>query len=91
MKKTGFAMGCISTLLGAITIIITSVLNELIPKIGFAMYQSAAAGSYSQESYMMNFAFANVISAILIVGGLALGAYCFMSEKRSNADCNGRQ
>ena len=46
MKKVGFVMGCISTLLGAMTIIVTTILNELIPKIGYAMYQSAAAGSY---------------------------------------------
>ena len=81
MKKTGFVMSCISTLLGAMTIIVTTVLNELIPKIGYAMYQSAAAGSYSQESYIMDFSFANLIAAVLIVGGLILGTYCFKSEK----------
>jgi hypothetical protein len=82
MNKPGFIMGCILTLLGSMTIITTAVLNELIPKIGYTVFQ-ASGGSYSQESYIMNFSFANLIAAILIILGVALGAYCFMGEKRS--------
>ena len=83
MKKSGFIIGCISMLLGAITLIITSILQELFPKIGYLTFQSAMLGSYSQSDYIMDFSATNLTAAIIIVAGLALSAYCFISDRKS--------
>ena len=83
MKKAGFIGSFVSILLGALTLIITSIMNKLLPQIAYMEFQKLASGSYSQERYMMDFIFADTIAVILIAGGFVFGMYCFKSEMRS--------
>lgn len=74
MKKIGFAFSCISILMGITTVIVTSILNEIMPKMGRVAFQTVTSGSYSPSVYLMDFTFANVLSVIMIIVGI-LGAY----------------
>jgi len=82
MKKTGFVAACISVLLGACTLITTSMLNAIMPKIGYIAYQAADAGSYLAEWYVMDFALPNIIAIVMIIVGVLFGMYCFITDRR---------
>ncbi|MCL2352033.1 MAG: hypothetical protein FWC55_05820 [Firmicutes bacterium] len=81
MKKSGFIVSMIGILLGAATLVMTSVINEVTPKIALIVFQTTT-GSYTPIDFIMNFAFADTVAIVLIVCGLVFGAYCFVSEKR---------
>lgn len=79
MKKIAFVFSCLFILLGLITIITTSILNELIPKLGYMAFQAAAAGSYSLNSYKMQFSCANILAFIMIASGAVGYVIIFLS------------
>ena len=79
MKKIAFVFSCLFILLGLITIITTSILNELIPKLGYMAFQAAAAGSYSPDSYEMQFSCANFLAFIMIASGAVGYVTIFLS------------
>lgn len=81
MKTACFVLSGISTLIGCITLIVTSILNQFMQKLGRVAYQNAAAGSYSPSEYVMNFSFANTFAVILIVVGLILATLVFLNKK----------
>jgi hypothetical protein len=81
MKKIGFIFSCISIMIGIVTIITTSVLNQLLPKLGYLVFK-ANTGSYSSRDYIMNFTFANGIAGIIIVAGIILGVYFYNKETK---------
>lgn len=83
MKKAGFIGSVASVLLGSMTLVTTSIINTVMPKIGYLEFQKLSSGSYAPEHYVMNFAFANAIACLLILCGLGFGAYCFISGQRT--------
>lgn len=70
MKKIAFVFSCLSALTGLVVIIITSILNKVMPKLGRVAFQAAAAGSYSEANYKMNFILINVIAVVMIIIGI---------------------
>jgi len=81
MTRIGFTGGIISVLLGVITLITTSSINEIMPKIARIVFMTTT-GSYSDVDYRMNFSYVNTIAFILIIVGIIFGAYCFISENK---------
>jgi hypothetical protein len=81
MKKIVFIFGCISTLIGLVTIITTSILNEVMPKLGRVAYQAAAAGSYSSDWYTMDFGFPRFLAVAMIIFGAAVSVLMYMQSK----------
>lgn len=81
MKKIAFTFGCLFILFGILTVIITSILNKVIPKLGYVAYQAAAAGSYSEDLYKMDFSFLNTLSVIMIISGIVIGIYLRSHDK----------
>ncbi len=79
MRKVGFIFSCISIVIGIVTIITTSILNKLLPKLGYLVFQ-ANTGSYSPSNYIMNFTFTNGVAGILIVLGVVLGIYFYNKD-----------
>jgi hypothetical protein len=57
-------------ILGICIITISKIVEEVIPKLGFAAYQSAAAGSYSPDSYRVNLTLNYWFGALCILGGI---------------------
>jgi len=57
-------------MLGIVIITISKMIEEVIPKLGYAAFQSAAAGSYTPSDYQVNFALNYWIGAICILGGM---------------------
>jgi len=70
MKNTKFKFSLIFIILGISIITISKIVEEIIPKIGFAAYQSAAAGSFSPENYHVNLTLNYWIGALCILGGI---------------------
>lgn len=83
MKKIGFIGSIVSILLGAVTLIATTIINEVMPKVGYLAFQKLLSGTYSPSDYVMNFSYTNTVAIILIVVGLGFGSHCFISEKSS--------
>ena len=67
MKKSLFIMGSVEISLGVFVLCITSILKELMPVIGYAAYQGAAAGSYNPGNYALSFGLPNFLAIALIV------------------------
>lgn len=77
MKKIGFIFSNLSILLGVITLIITSILNEVMPKLGYLVFQ-ASTGSYSESSYKMNFYLVNFVAIVLILVGIIVSIRMYL-------------
>jgi hypothetical protein len=54
MKKIWIVFSFILILLGICIIAISNLFKELVPMLGLAAFQGAAAGSYSPQSYVMD-------------------------------------
>ena len=70
MKTNFFIIGSIEASLGMFVLCITSILKEIMPVIGYAAYQGAAAGSYNPGNYKLSFGFPNFLAVILVVAGV---------------------
>jgi hypothetical protein len=81
MKKVGFIFSCTSIVIAIVTLITTSILNQLLPKLGYLIFQ-ANTNSYSSENYIMDFTFTNGIAGIIIVIGIILGIYFCSKETK---------
>lgn len=72
MNKTLFLFCNLIAVIGVCILFTTSVLNKVLPILGYAAYQAAAAGSYSPSDYVMNFIVINLFAILLIIiGGVA--------------------
>jgi hypothetical protein len=86
MKKIVLIFSCLSVLTGAIIIIITSILNQLMPRLGYMAFQAAGAGSYSSDVYKMNFGFTNFVAVIMIITGIIVTAKLVLHPDIDQAD-----
>ena len=82
MKKIAFVFSAIVSIIGILVLFTTSILNHIMIMIGRAAFQAAAAGSYSPDDYVINFAAINTMAAILIIIGLCLCIYLYISDQR---------
>ena len=81
MKKVGYIMGSIEMLLGALLLSITSIIKEVVPKLGRVAFQAAMKGSYSPNEYVVSFPLVNIIAIVLIVFGiLQIVIFAFRKE-----------
>jgi hypothetical protein len=78
MAKMGFIASTMLTLIGIVTMLLTRIINAVIPKIGLAAFQAAAAGSYRPENYLIDFSTINYIAAILIIIGVILSVKFYL-------------
>ena len=81
MKKSLFIIGSVEVSLGVFVLCITSILKELMPVIGYAAYQGAAAGSYSPGKYALSFGLPNFLAVVLIVAGAVQILFSFRKGK----------
>jgi putative Mn2+ efflux pump MntP len=72
--------------LGVSVLFITGIINIMMPMIGKAAYQTAMAGSYSTEDYVMDFTFINTSAVLMIVGGIYLAYILYKNEKVNEFD-----
>lgn len=80
MKKIGFIFSNLSILLGAITLIVTSILNEVMPKLGYVAFQTVTSGNYSESYYKMNFSFVNFLAIVLIIVGSVISIKMYLTS-----------
>lgn len=80
MKKTGLIVGSIEVILGLISLLATSIIKEVIPKIAsiFFMFNT---GNFSEKDYAPDFGFANVIAVCLCLIGLLTCVYFVFIKK----------
>ncbi|MCF8008466.1 MAG: hypothetical protein K9K32_01760 [Halanaerobiales bacterium] len=83
MNKIGFLFSGIISLIGLITIILTKVVQLVMPYIGRAAFQAAAAGIYIPENYNINFSFIQNSSIFLIILGIVLSMFFYRSESNN--------
>lgn len=81
MNKIGFAFSGIFVIIGVLTLLITKIINLVMPKIGQAAFQAAMAGSYSPSDYYINFLGVNFIAICMIIIGIVFGFRFYKSEK----------
>ncbi|MCP1183741.1 hypothetical protein [Paenibacillus sp. 1781tsa1] len=70
MKHLQSIFSLLFIMLGIVIITISKMIEEVIPKLGYAAFQSAAAGSYTPSDYQVNFELNYWIGAICILGGM---------------------
>jgi hypothetical protein len=81
MNKIGFTFSGILVITGIITLVQTTIINLVMPKIGRAAFQCAMAGSYSPNDYHINFLGVNIAAVCLVVIGIIFGYKCYKREK----------
>ena len=69
-KNSMYILGSVETIIGLLIVCCISMIKEVIPKLGFVAYQSAAAGSYNPANYNMSFGIVNFIAVLFIVIGI---------------------
>ena len=82
MKTSFFIIGSVEASLGMFVLCITSILKEIMPVIGYAAYQGAAAGSYNPGNYKLSFGFPNFLAVILIVAGVLQILFSFRKNRK---------
>ncbi len=66
-----YAMGSIEIIFGALTLCATTIIGEVLPKIGLMVF--AAGGQYSPERYSVQFVIPNIIIiAFILVGAIQI-------------------
>jgi len=83
MNKIGFIFAGIFTVTGVNTLLLTSIINLVMPKIGRVAFQIAAAGSYSPNDYHIDFIFVNIAAIVLVGFGILLGIKYYRKEEKS--------
>jgi hypothetical protein len=73
MNKVLFFFSNLIVVIGICILFTTSILNKLLPMLGYAAYQAAAAGGYSPNDYVMNFIVINLFAILLILIGVITG------------------
>ena len=81
MKKIAFVFSAIVSIIGILVLFTTSILNHIMPMIGRTAFQTAT-GSYSPDDYVMNFTSINTMATILVIIGLCLCIYLYISDQR---------
>ena len=84
MNKIGFLLSGLLTLIGFITLNLTSFTNKLLPKIGKMVFELSSSGSYSVSYYKIAFASTNSLAFFEIIIGLGLCLFFYI--KNSKAD-----
>ncbi|GKX29029.1 hypothetical protein SH1V18_15090 [Vallitalea longa] len=84
MNKIGFLLSGLLTLIGFITLNLTSFTNKLLPKIGRMIFELSSSGSYTQSDYKIFFASTNSLALFEIIIGLGLCVFFYI--KISKAD-----
>ena len=69
MKTINYIFALIFIVLGICIITISKIIEEIIPKLGFAAYQSAAAGSYNPDNYRLELTLNYWIGILCILYG----------------------
>lgn len=85
MNKIGFTFAGVLAITGVNTLLTTSIINQIMPKIGRAAFQCAMAGSYSPNDYHINFLVINIIATCLIIMGSVLGFLVYKHELRTGS------
>lgn|GEM_PF-4384605 len=70
LKHLHIVFSLLFIMLGIVIITISNIIEEVIPKLGYAAFQSAAAGSYTPSDYQVDFELNYWIGAICILGGV---------------------
>jgi hypothetical protein len=73
MNKVLFFFCNLIVFAGILILFTTSILNKVLPTLGYVAYQAATAGSYSPSDYVMNFNVINLFAILLIIIGLVTG------------------
>ncbi len=82
MKKTGFIVGSVEIILGLISLLVTSVIKEVIPKVA-SMCFMFNTGSFSEENYILDLGFANVVAVCLcLIGVLTIVYFVFVKNEQ---------
>jgi len=80
----GYAFSGLLVIAGITTLLKTTIINLVMPKIGRAAFQYAMAGSYSPNDYHINFLYVNIAAVLLIIGGIFFGYKCYKNEMEKN-------
>ena len=81
MNKIGFLLSGILSLMGVWVLFATNIINSLLPKIGYAAFQAAAAGSYNPGNYVIDFTGVNIFAVIGIITGIFLMVFFYTIKK----------
>ncbi|QSX04641.1 hypothetical protein JYG23_07955 [Sedimentibacter sp. zth1] len=82
MKKTGFIIGSIEVILGLFSLLITSLIAQVIPKIARICFMFHL-GSFLEENYIINIGFANMISVCLcLIGVITIAYFVFIKKEQ---------
>ena len=83
MKKAGFIGSLVSIFMGAMVLVCTNIISEILPKIGWMAFQKLSSGTYSPDGYVLNFTVSNTVAVVLLAAGIIFGTYCFKSDRHS--------
>lgn len=81
LNKTMLRFTNALVLIGICTLLLTKIINLVLPKIGYVAYQAAATGEYTASNYLIDFRITNLVSILLIIVGLGIGHIVYRKEQ----------
>ena len=71
MKQIQVIFSFIFIILGIVIITFSNILEEVIPKLGFAIFKSEGSGTYTPSDYQLNLELNYWIGILCVLSGLA--------------------
>ena len=82
MKKIGFIIGSIEVIFGLVSLLVTSLISQVIPKIARICFMFNL-GSFTENDYFINVGFANTISVCLcVIGIITIAFFVFIKKEQ---------
>lgn len=95
MRKVILIFSFIFILVGILIQVLSNSLEELMPRIGYVAFQSAAAGSYSPESYKLDLSsnygwsrfciFAGILGTLVLIFETQIRYFIKMIRNKNNS------
>jgi len=81
MKKSGFIIGSIEIILGLLSLLVTSAIKEIMPKVARMCFMFNTGG-FSEGDYTPNFGAANAIAISFCLIGIATILYFSIKKEQ---------
>lgn len=82
VNKLGFVFSGSMVLIGLVAILLTGIVNEVMPIVGRIAFQTVASGQFNPIWYLADFSGVTIIAVLAIVFGLGGIAWFYRKEER---------
>lgn len=84
MNKIAFFLSGLIGIIGLLIILVTEIIQSVMPFLGRVAFQTAASGSYTPADYYIDFSILQYFSFFLIILSIIVSILCYRADKSKN-------